>query len=135
MHAGDIGYHYVIDYSGRVWEGRPIEYQGAHAGNNDANKGNIGIVVFGNFDIQRPTQAQLSSLQTLTEQLMKQYDIPLSKVYTHCEIRKVCGLGATDCPGKYLQAQVDLMRKRFADASHSTASGRSRPLPPADGLT
>ncbi|MGH7291507.1 MAG: hypothetical protein ACREJT_09870, partial [Myxococcota bacterium] len=26
----DLGYHYVIDPSGRVWEGRSIRYQGAH---------------------------------------------------------------------------------------------------------
>src|SRR6185436_14898125 len=29
----DIGYHYVIDGAGRIWEAREIKWQGAHAGN------------------------------------------------------------------------------------------------------
>ena len=40
--AGDIGYHFVIDSSGAIWEGRPMKYQGAHAGNFYLNQGNIG---------------------------------------------------------------------------------------------
>jgi hypothetical protein len=116
MHAGDIGYHYIIDYSGRIWEGRSLKYQGAHAGNGDANRGNIGIVLMGNFDVQRPTRAQLSSLTNLVEYLAHRYNIPVDHVYTHREIRRKYDLGDTDCPGKYLQQQVDLMRKILASA-------------------
>src|SRR5690606_5674904 len=29
---GDIGYHFLIDPAGRVWTGRGLEWQGAHAG-------------------------------------------------------------------------------------------------------
>src|SRR5262245_4307545 len=28
----DIGYHFIIDPAGRIWEGRSLQYQGAHAG-------------------------------------------------------------------------------------------------------
>ncbi len=115
-HWADIGYHYIIDGNGRVWEGRPIKYQGAHAGNKAANKGNIGIVVMGNFNLQRPSPAQMASLQTLVEYLMRKYAIPVSQVYTHREISARYGLHATECPGKYLQEKVNAMRRRLADA-------------------
>jgi hypothetical protein len=43
---GDIGYHYIVDRSGAIWQGRRIRYQGAHA-RGSANNGNIGIVLLG----------------------------------------------------------------------------------------
>lgn len=111
LHAGDIGYHFIIDCNGRVWEGRPIKYQGAHAGNGDANRGNIGIVLMGNFEVQKPTRAQLDSLRALTSYLMSKYHVTSSRLYTHREIRAKYGIGDTECPGRYLQREVDMMRK------------------------
>jgi hypothetical protein len=116
MHAGDIGYHYYIDYNGRIWEGRDLRWQGAHAGNNDANRGNIGICLAGNFDLQRPTGAQISSLNMLLNYLMRTYHVSASNVYTHREIKRAFGLAGTDCPGKYLQQQVNAIRNRLADS-------------------
>jgi hypothetical protein len=116
MHAGDIGYHYIIDCAGRIWEGRPLKYQGAHAGNGDANRGNIGIVLMGNFEIQRPTAAQLASMKNLVNYLMVKYRIPVTRVYTHCEIRNKYDIGNTACPGRYLQREVDVMRRQLAVA-------------------
>jgi len=115
-HWADIGYHFIIDPSGNVWEGRPLAYQGAHAGNNSANKGNIGICVMGNYDLQKPTSAQISTLRWLVCDLMERYDIPITRVYTHKEISEAYGLGTTDCPGRYLQREVDAMRRRIAEA-------------------
>ena len=40
----DIGYHYVIDRAGRVWQGREIKWQGAHAGGSAKV---LEIIVFG----------------------------------------------------------------------------------------
>ncbi len=118
MRAGDIGYHYIIDYNGRVWEGRDLCWQGAHAGNNSANKGNIGVVLLGNFEVQHPSEAQLAQLRTLLDYLMSKYDIPPSKVYTHREIKRLYGLDGTDCPGRYLQSEVNSMRRRLAQAGN-----------------
>lgn len=116
MHAGDIGYHYIIDYNGRIWEGRDLKWQGAHAGNSDANRGNVGICLMGNFDIQRPTSAQMGSLRTLLDYLMHAYHISASNVYTHREVKRMFGLAGTDCPGKYLQSQMNAIRNRLADS-------------------
>lgn len=44
----DIGYHFVVAPSGNIYEGRDLEYLGAHT--LDKNKGNIGIAFMGCYD-------------------------------------------------------------------------------------
>ncbi|MHC5115212.1 MAG: peptidoglycan recognition protein family protein [Planctomycetota bacterium] len=94
-HWGDIGYHYAVDRSGRVWEGRPLRYQGAHVKNH--NPGNIGIVVLGNFDQQRPTQAQLEAVTNHVRGLMTVHRVSRRGLRTHLE------WAPTRCPGRHLQ--------------------------------
>lgn len=101
---GDIGYHYVVDRAGRVWEGRSLRYQGAHVKNK--NYANIGIVVLGNFDKQQPTQAQLASVRQLVGSLMDRFHVPTSRVYTHQE------LAPTACPGRYFQQFMNTSRRQ-----------------------
>ena len=58
---GGIGYHFLIRYNGTIYEGRPLQMRGAHAG--DRNYRSIGIAVIGNFyPSGTPTQAQRDSL-------------------------------------------------------------------------
>lgn len=99
----DIGYHYVIDRAGRVWEGRPVSYQGAHAGGSN-NLNNVGVLVIGNFDQQQPTTAQLRTLSTSLKLLMAHYRVPVSRVYTHQELKP------TACPGVNLQGRMVQLR-------------------------
>ena len=99
---GDIGYHFAIDPAGRVWEGRPLHWQGAHVAAR--NEGNIGIVMLGNYERQTTTQAQLDALESTLRTLMKQYQVPRSRVRTHQE------WAATACPGKHMQKAVVHMR-------------------------
>ena len=58
----DIGYHYCMDDAGRIYEGVPPDFRGTHVGG--ANTGNIGISLFGNFEIadEYPTSASLENL-------------------------------------------------------------------------
>ena len=104
LRAGDIGYHFVIDRSGRLWEGRSLGYQGAHV--SKQNQNNLGFMVLGNFNQQQPSQQQLASLNKALTHFMRRYRVPTSRVYTHREI------GSTTCPGKYLQAHMDSVRRR-----------------------
>lgn len=113
MGAGhdDIAYHYVIDPAGRVWAARDIRWQGSHVRNwkgIDNREGNVGIMLLGNFERQRPTTAQLATLQQFTIKLQKQYGIVRAKrkggvldknhgVFTHQQ------LSPTECPGDNLQ--------------------------------
>lgn len=99
---GDIGYHYVIDRAGRVWQGREIRYQGAHVSKN--NEHNVGIMCLGNFDKQRPSDAQMQSLINTLRSVQHTYKVPARRVYTHQE------LSPTACPGSHLQPRVVAIR-------------------------
>ncbi|MDP7005978.1 MAG: peptidoglycan recognition family protein [Phycisphaerales bacterium] len=92
---GDIGYHFAIDPAGRLWQARPLNWQGAHV--KARNEGNIGIVVLGNYELQSVNRSQTGALTSTLKSLMKKYKIPVSKVRTHQE------WAATACPGKSLQ--------------------------------
>ncbi len=102
-HWQDIGYHFVIDPRGGIWEGRPLRFQGAHAGAAH-NKGNIGICVIGNYDAQGPSAAQVDSLTWLIRRLCAQYDIPKRQIFSHCDLK------ATTCPGRFLKRIVAELR-------------------------
>ncbi|MFW6038876.1 MAG: peptidoglycan recognition family protein [bacterium] len=101
---GDIGYHYIIDRAGRVWEGRDLRYQGAHV--SEHNEHNLGIMCLGNFDRQKPTEAQLRTLIDTLQTLRKTYSVPVSRIYTHQE------LTPTRCPGSNLQPRMVSIRER-----------------------
>lgn len=98
-----IGYHFIIDKNGRVYEGRPLQYQGAHAvGVN--NVGNIGICLIGDFDHEQvPSEQRLSLIVTL-DRLCDRYGIEKAQVFGHREFK------ATDCPGRYLMPIVEQYR-------------------------
>ncbi|MBL8758846.1 MAG: N-acetylmuramoyl-L-alanine amidase [Phycisphaerae bacterium] len=91
----DIGYHYIVDPGGRVWEGRNIRYQGAHV--KDNNEGNVGVMCLGNFDLHRPSSAQIAALDRFVAGQMRRHNVGISRVYTHQEINP------TACPGRNLQ--------------------------------
>lgn len=99
---GDIGYHYIVDPQGRVWEGRPISWQGAHVANQ--NPGNIGVMCLGNFEVQAPTRAQIDALDGFVGSLSRRYSVSVSRISTHQE------LAPTLCPGRNLQRHMDSTR-------------------------
>ena len=104
---GDIGYHFLIDPSGRIWEGRKMRYQGAHASGNN-NIGNIGVCLLGNFVRQKqgqgPTSAQIESMEGLVTQMMSHYGFGGASLFCHSDFKN------TACPGVRMKPIV----KRFA---------------------
>ncbi|MAC19287.1 MAG: hypothetical protein CMJ23_06325 [Phycisphaerae bacterium] len=104
----DIGYHYAIDRNGRIWDCRPLRYEGAHVKSH--NPGNIGILVLGNFDLEKPTSLQLRSLCTHVNALCLSHGIKKTKaaVRTHREWASA----STACPGRYLQPKFSSLRAR-----------------------
>jgi len=113
---GDIGYHYIVDPMGEVWEGRPLSWQGAHVAAQ--NEGNLGVMVLGNFERQQPTSAQLSALDRFVASRVSAYRLGVSSVLTHRE------LAATACPGRNLQAHMSRTRGPHGRLA-MLASGRS----------
>ncbi len=100
---GDVGYHYLIDPAGRVYEGRSLAWQGAHAAGAN-NHGNIGICLLGNFDEETPRPEALAALAELIEDLRARHGIARSQIFGHSEMR------ATECPGRKLLPWVHRYR-------------------------
>jgi len=104
----DIGYHFLIDRAGRVFQGRDISIQGAHAGNSSLNERNIGICLLGNFAnqldrgseyrAQKPSAKQLQALKTLMDRLRATYSIQANRLYGHADLKQ------TECPGSALKS-------------------------------
>ena len=120
---GDIGYHFLIDPAGRVWQGRELRWQGAHASGAN-NEQNIGICVLGNFlrgrGGQGPTPAQLNSMRALVLQMMRQFGFGADAIHCHSDFK------ATQCPGPLMETAVaqmvhDLRRVGPVDAVAAAA--------------
>ena len=100
-----IGYHYVIRKDGTIERGRPLATVGAHAQGH--NFDTVGINVTGNFDVEKPTAAQLKALENLLASLCSIYGIEPGAA-------TICGhrdFNATDCPGKNLYALLPQIRQ------------------------
>lgn len=101
-----IGYHFIIARDGRVFEGRPIAYQGAHAGNPEVNRLNIGVCLIGDFEHHPVPKLQRDTLAAVLDQLRSDYGIPRQQVFGHKHFKP-----STECPGRYLQRVVDSYRQ------------------------
>lgn len=97
----DIGYHYLIDWKGRVWQGRKVEKQGANV--SGMNPGTIGVALMGDFERQRPTAAQLAALEKTLAYLVFTYKISPMAIHGHHEYM------ATQCPGRYLERKNEYL--------------------------
>ncbi len=112
---GDIGYHYVIDENGHIFEGKsggPYVVAG-HAYCN--NVGTVGIALLGNFEVEQPGEEQIKSLQWLLQDLASTYDIDVTKNITYHgkSMPAIVGhrdLLQTDCPGYYVYGLLDQIR-------------------------
>jgi len=94
-----VGYHFVITGDGTLTQTRRMSEQGAHC---PPNKGRIGVVLTGNFEEEKPSKAQLTSLQNLLEKLNKQ---GITEIYGHNHFSK------TLCPGRHLSKWIKMYKK------------------------
>ena len=101
----ELGYHFVIGNGagsgdGQIEPGPRWSKQkwGAHTKtpDNQFNDFGVGICLVGDFDVQRPTPAQIQSLTRLVAYLMKTYRIPADHVIGHGDAKP------THCPGLHL---------------------------------
>ena len=92
----DIRYHYVIAPNGDIYEGRPPHVIGQHTKKN--NRDSIGILVVGNFNVEKPTEAQVLNIKELViylSMLFPSLVIP-ECIYGHRDF------AYEDCPGDSL---------------------------------
>lgn len=99
----DIGYHFVVAQSGKIYQGRSDEQRpGAHVGNQNA--GNIGVSFIGNYQRDQPPQVQLDAGKDILSWIRTTYDIQWDTDFVKGH-RQWPGQ-STDCPGDNLLAKL-----------------------------
>lgn len=93
-----IGYHFLVGKDGRIYEGRPVKYQGAHV--STQNENNLGISVIGDFMDHRPSARQIEALTAFLDDKRKTYGVSRARVYGHRDLH------ASLCPGDALYGWV-----------------------------
>ena len=90
----DLAYHFLIAPDGRIFEGRPVEYE-PESNTKYELAGNLGVEMMGDFNQQRPSTAQLESAVRLTAWLADEHKIAADNIRTHRDAAP----GSTSCPG------------------------------------
>src|SRR3990167_2696425 len=78
---GKIGYHYFIEKSGKLTQGRADNEEGAHT--IGQNRTSLGVCRAGNFDAPLPTPEQVDTLRKLLKEKCAQYSIPAAQIFPH----------------------------------------------------
>ena len=111
---GDIGYNYIIDPYGNIYEGRAGGEMvvGAHAGK--ANTGSIGISVMGNYETGDVSEKSLVALTRLVSEKTKIHGIDPTgrsgfRGQTTANLLGHRDVMSTSCPGKSLYDKLPLV--------------------------
>jgi cell wall-associated NlpC family hydrolase len=125
----DLPYHFLIAPDGRIFEGRPLEYE-PESNTKYELAGNIGVEMMGNFNAQRPSPQQLESCVALVAWLAQELEIDPMNIRGH----KDAAPGQTDCPGtdfyRYLQ---DGSFNQWVMQTIRRAEANVQPGPPLPG--
>ncbi len=127
----DVGYNFLVDRFGRIWEGRyggvdrPVV--GAHTlGYNDYA---FAMSAIGNFDIKEPSSAMVQAYGALFAWKLSLHGIDAQSPRqvvgpdTFPAINGHRDAGSTACPGRYLYARLDKIRE-LAEGAQQDWSGR-----------
>ena len=152
---GDIGYNYLVDPDGVVYEGRAggsltVDVQGAHAlgsvPGTSANPYSMGVGMIGTYTSGVPSPEATASLVALAAWKVGQKGLdaeattpmpsigPVPVLFGHRDV------SSTECPGTQLYGQMSALRTAVADAQGvSIVVSGSRGVrylgPPAAGVT
>lgn len=107
----DIGYNYIIDRLGRVWEGRGWGVRGAHTLMHNTNT--IGISFMGNYEVQKLNVAQRLAYYRLVRKLQRK-GARIRSIKGH---RQMPGQ-STACPGKNALKQLAWTNRRLLTRSN-----------------
>ncbi len=128
----DVGYNFLVDRFGRIWEGRaggvgrPVV--GAHTlGYNDDS---FAMSAIGNFETRRPTSAMVRAYGRLFAWKLGLHGVRTgARVWiTKRHFRAISGhrdAGQTACPGKYLYAKIPTIRRLASGQQRSFASAQA----------
>lgn len=128
----DIGYHFLVDRAGNIYQGRPETVIGAHVGG--ANTGNIGVCLLGcyhppeNNCEQTMTEESREALIQLYGWISDTYGQDPGVLLGHRDY-----FGTTACPGNNVWNELMILRYEINDYIESTQipliSFRGSPYP------
>ncbi len=120
----DVGYNYLVDRFGRIWEGRyggvDRAVVGAHTlGYNDNA---FAMSAIGNYEETQPSKAMLQAYGALFAWKLSLHGVDASSKRQYVGSRNFAAInghrdaGSTACPGRYLYAKLGAIRKLAAQA-------------------
>ena len=125
----DLGYHYLIDPNGVIYEGKAGGDKSLGTHFSCANTGTLGIAMIGNYSSNKPSEKMIESLQILLSMKCKQLDLnPEGKSYhasTRLNLPTISGhreaneskagtvCAGTQCPGDSLYEMLPTIRKKI----------------------
>lgn len=95
----NIAYHYFIESDGEVIKARSDWERTKHTKIEDVNNESIAICLAGNFEVDKPTEAQRDALSDLIYEKASEYGIKHNNVLRHRDVQ------STKCPGKNLNIE------------------------------
>ena len=126
----DVGYNFLIDKFGRIWEGRyggvdrPVV--GAHT--ESYNYYGFGVSAIGNFDIKKPPEAVIQAEGALFAWKLSLHGVAASATNVTIGPRTFSSsimahrdTKSTACPGRFLYARMDDIRTLAATLQHGWA--------------
>lgn len=107
----DIGYHFIVDMAGNIYQGRPETVLGAHVGG--ANTGNIGVCILGCYHPPETSWTCLDEMTSETEKslihlyswIADSYDVDPNVLKGHRDY-----FGTTACPGDNVWLMIPQMK-------------------------
>lgn len=111
----DIGYNFLVDQYGQIFEGRAggidRQVRGAHAGNAAVNELTMGVAMMGTFESVAPSEAMKTSVVNLIAWRFSRYGTPATGSYalgglTLQRIDAHRNVVSTACPGALANAWI-----------------------------
>lgn len=137
---GDVGYNYLVDANGVIYEGRAggDNVIGAHFSGHNSNS--MGVSIMGTYITVLPTDEALNSLQNILAWKANREGIDPEGVSLHAAsgltIPNICGhrdgKSPTECPGQMLYDYLPTVREKVAAIGGSEALDAPELILPAD---
>ena len=135
----DIGYNYLVDRFGRIWEGRYGGVTRAVVGAHTLgyNEYSFALSAIGNFDITSPPTAVTSAYAKLFAWKLSLYNIRADNPRVYVKDRYLHAInghrdvGQTACPGRYLYAKIPSIRTAAQRIQNSAQTSSPEPAKPA----